>query len=463
MANKDKKYEIDMCNGTLLDKLISFAFPLMLSGILQLMLNAVDIIVVGNFSGSQALAAVGSTTSLINLFINLFIGISLGANVLAARYYAAGKDKEMSETVHSAMALALISGVVMLFVGLIFARGALELMDTPDDVIDQSTLYMRIYFLGMPFFMMYNYGAAILRAVGDTKRPLLFLVIAGIVNAGLNMFLVIVFHLGVAGVAISTVISQMISCVLVIICLYRTQSSYQLRFSKLKLRWEYIKQICKVGIPAGVQSMVINFSNVLLQSSVNSFGSIAMAGYTAANNIFGFLFASINSVTQACMSFTSQNYSVGKYKRMTKVLFECIGLSMAVSLTLGCSAYFFGNKILWIYTDNAAVVKAGMEVLTYSTVTYFLCGIMDLFPGALRGMGYSTVPMILSVVGTVGTRLVWIYGVFPKHRSLDVLFISYPASWFITIVFQVICYIIVRKKLGIAARKRAVRKQANSQ
>ena len=452
-----------MCNGTLLDKLISFAFPLMLSGILQLMFNAVDIIVVGNFSGSQALAAVGSTTSLINLFINLFIGISLGANVLAARYYAAGKDKEMSETVHSAMALALISGVVMLFVGLIFARGALELMDTPDDVIDQSTLYMRIYFLGMPFFMMYNYGAAILRAVGDTKRPLLFLVIAGIVNAGLNMFLVIVFHLGVAGVAISTVISQMISCVLVIICLYRTQSSYQLRFSKLKLRWEYIKQICKVGIPAGVQSMVINFSNVLLQSSVNSFGSIAMAGYTAANNIFGFLFASINSVTQACMSFTSQNYSVGKYKRMTKVLFECIGLSMAVSLTLGCSAYFFGNKILWIYTDNAAVVKAGMEVLTYSTVTYFLCGIMDLFPGALRGMGYSTVPMILSVVGTVGTRLVWIYGVFPKHRSLDVLFISYPASWFITIVFQVICYIIVRKKLGIAARKRAVRKQANSQ
>ena len=450
MANKDKKYEIDMCNGTLLDKLISFAFPLMLSGILQLMFNAVDIIVVGNFSGSQALAAVGSTTSLINLFINLFIGISLGANVLAARYYAAGKDKEMSETVHSAMALALISGVVMLFVGLIFARGALELMDTPDDVIDQSTLYMRIYFLGMPFFMMYNYGAAILRAVGDTKRPLLFLVIAGIVNAGLNMFLVIVFHLGVAGVAISTVISQMISCVLVIICLYRTQSSYQLRFSKLKLRWEYIKQICKVGIPAGVQSMVINFSNVLLQSSVNSFGSIAMAGYTAANNIFGFLFASINSVTQACMSFTSQNYSVGKYKRMTKVLFECIGLSMAVSLTLGCSAYFFGNKILWIYTDNAAVVKAGMEVLTYSTVTYFLCGIMDLFPGALRGMGYSTVPMILSVVGTVGTRLVWIYGVFPKHRSLDVLFISYPASWFITIVFQVICYIIVRKKLGMS-------------
>ena len=457
------KFEIDMINGTIMNKMISFAIPLMLSGILQLLFNAVDIIVVGRFSGSQSLAAVGSTSSLINMLTNLFIGISLGANVLAARFYAAGKHKEMSETVHTSILTAFISGVLMIFVGIFFSRPALELMDTPSDVIELATLYMRIYFVGMPFFMLYNYGAAILRAVGDTKRPLIFLIVSGVVNACLNLLLVIKFNMDVAGVAIATVISQMISCVLVIICLYRTQSSYQLRFSKLKLRWEYIKQICKVGIPAGVQSMVINFSNVLLQSSVNSFGSIAMAGYTAANNIFGFLFASINSVTQACMSFTSQNYSVGKYKRMTKVLFECIGLSMAVSLTLGCSAYFFGNKILWIYTDNAAVVKAGMEVLTYSTVTYFLCGIMDLFPGALRGMGYSTVPMILSVVGTVGTRLVWIYGVFPKHRSLDVLFISYPASWFITIVFQVICYIIVRKKLGIAARKRAVRKQANSQ
>ena len=452
MNNKSKKYEIDMCNGTLLDKLISFSLPLMLSGILQLMFNAVDIIVVGNFTGSQALAAVGSTTSLINLFINLFIGISLGANVLAARHYAAGRDREMSETVHSSMALALISGIVMVFVGLIFSRGALELMDTPDDVIDQSTLYMRIYFVGMPFFMMYNYGASILRAVGDTKRPLLFLVIAGIVNAGLNMFLVIVFHLGVAGVAIATVVSQMISCVLVLRCLYRTDSSYQLRFSKLKLRWVYIKQICQVGIPAGIQSMVINFSNVLFQSSVNSFGSTAMAGYTAANNIFGFLFASIDAVTQACMSFTSQNYGVGKYKRMTKVLLECIGLSVAVALLLGCSAYIFGNKILWIYTDDAAVVKAGVQVLRYSTVTYFLCGLMNVFPGALRGMGFSAVPMILSVIGTVGTRILWIYGVFPSHRSLDVLFISYPASWFVTVVFQVICYFIVRKKIGLGKK-----------
>ena len=445
-----------MCNGSIMDKLISFSLPLMLSGILQLMFNAVDIIVVGRFSGSVALAAVGSTTALINVFTNLFIGISLGANVLAARFFAAGKEKEMSETVHTAITLALISGVIMAFVGLIFSRGALELMDTPEDVIGQSTLYMKIYFLGMPFFMLYNYGAAILRAVGDTKRPLIFLIISGVVNAGLNMILVIVFHLDVEGVAIATVISQLISCVLVLRCLYRSQTSYQLRFSKLKINTAYLKQIFQVGIPAGIQSTVINFSNALLQSSVNSFGSIAMAGYTAANNIFGFLYMSVNSVTQACMSFTSQNYGVRKYKRMDKVLIDCIIISVVTALTLGCSAYFFGPEILKIYTKDSEVIQCGMEIMAYTTVPYFLCGIMDLFPGALRGMGHSAVPMILSVIGTVGTRIVWIFGIFPDHRTLYVLFISYPGSWIITIIMQVICYYFVRKKTYAKAATKAV-------
>ena len=444
---KKNKYEIDMCNGTIMDKLISFSVPLILSGILQLLFNAVDIIVVGRFIGSQALAAVGSTTALINIFTNLFIGISLGANVLAARFYAAQKDKEMSETVHTAIMLALISGVVMLFVGIFFARGALELMGTPDDVIGQSTLYMRIYFAGMPFFMLYNYGAAILRAVGDTKRPLLFLIVSGVVNACLNLFLVIAFHLGVAGVAIATVTAQGISCVLVLRCLQRSQASYQLRFRDLKIRGCYVQQIFQVGLPAGIQSTVINFSNALLQSSVNSFGSIAMAGYTAANNLFGFLYVSTNSITQACMSFTSQNYGVGKWKRMDRVLFNCIILSVAVMLTLGGGMYFFGPEVLKIYTTNPRVISCGMEVLTYTTLTYFLCGIMDLLPGALRGMGYSSVPMILSIIGTVGTRIVWIFGIFPNHRSLDILFISYPVSWMITIVLQVICFYFVRRKV----------------
>ena len=398
-----------MCNGSIMDKLISFSLPLMVSGILQLAFNAVDIIVVGRFSGSQALAAVGSTTALINVFTNLFIGISLGANVLAARFYAAGKDREMSETVHTSITLALISGIMMAVIGVLLAKWALEIMGTPDDVIGQSALYMRIYFMGMPFFMLYNYGAAILRAIGDTKRPLIFLIISGIANAALNMILVILFHMGVVGVAIGTIISQLISCVLVLTCLYRSEGSYQLRFSKLKINGAYMEQIFQVGVPAGIQSTVINLSNALLQSSVNSFGSIAMAGYTAANNILGFLYMSVNSITQACMSFTSQNYGVGKLKRMD--------------------------------------INCGMEILAYTSITYFLCGIMDLFPGALRGMGYSAVPMVLSVIGTVGTRIVWVFGIFPNHRSLSVLFVSYPVSWILTIVLQVVCFYFVRKRV----------------
>ena len=443
---KKNKYEIDMCNGTLMDKLIVFAVPLMISGVLQLMFNAVDIIVVGQYSGSQSLAAVGSTTALIAIFTNLFIGISLGANVLAARFYAAGRDREMSETVHTSILVALLSGVAMAFVGVGMARWALEVMATPDDVIDLSTLYMRIYFLGMPFFMLYNYGAAILRAVGDTRRPLLFLIVAGVANAVLNVILVVKFHMAVEGVAIATVVSQLISCILVLRCLYRSESSYQLRFSKLRMNVSYLVQIFQVGIPAGIQSVVINFSNAMLQSSVNSFGSTAMAGYTAANNLLGFLYASVNSVTQACMSFTSQNYGVGKFKRMDRVLIDCAIISVVFAGTLGTIFYVFGSEILQIYPKDPEVIKAGMEIISITTIPYFRCGIMDLCPGAMRGMGRSGVPMILSIIGTVGTRIVWIYGIFPLHRSLFVLFISYPGSWLITIAMQVICFFIVRKQ-----------------
>ena len=443
---KNNKYEIDMCNGTIMDKLISFSIPLMLTSILQLAFNAVDIIVVGRFSGSDALAAVGSTTALINIFTNLFIGISLGANVLAARYYAAGRDKEMSESVHTAIALALVSGIIMAFVGFALSRFALSLMDTPANVIGQSATYMRIYFLGMPFFMLYNYGAAILRAVGDTKRPLMFLLAAGLANVALDLLLVVVIPLDVAGVAIGTVTSQMVSSILVLRCLHRTEGSYQLRFSKLRIRAVYLKRIFQVGIPAGIQSTVINFSNAMLQSSVNSFGSIAMAGYTAANNILGFLYVSVNAVTQACMSFTSQNYSVGKQKRMDRVLFDCMALSAGAALVLGVGAYLFGSRLLTIYTADPEVIQCGLEILSITTVPYFLCGIMDLFPGALRGMGRSAVPMILSVIGTVGTRIVWIYGFFPHHRSLYFLFISYPGSWICTIVLQAVCFWFVRKQ-----------------
>lgn len=441
------KYEIDMINGTIMPKLITFAIPLMLSGILQLLFNAVDIIVVGRFSGSQSLAAVGSTSSLINMLTNLFIGISLGANVLAARFYAAGKHKEMSETVHTSILTAFISGVLMIFVGIFFSRPALELMDTPSDVIELATLYMRIYFVGMPFFMLYNYGAAILRAVGDTKRPLIFLVVSGVTNACLNLLLVIVFKMDVAGVAIATVISQMISCVLVLICLYKTDAVYQLRFKKLRIKWEYLGQIFRIGIPAGIQSTLISFSNVLLQSSVNSFGSIAMAGYTAANNVLSFLYMGANSITQACMSFTSQNYGARKPKRMDKVLIDGLILQVVICLTLGVLAYVFGNQVSNIYTDDPNVIKCSVEILALTTVPYFLCGFMDTFPGVLRGMGRSTVPMILCLLGTVGVRILWIYCFFPHNRTLGYLFVSYPVSWIATIVMQLIYYIFIRKEV----------------
>ena len=440
------KFEIDMCNGSIMDKPISFSLPLMLSSILQLMFNAVDIIVVGRFSGRQALAAVGSTTALINIFTNLFIGISLGANVLAARYFAAGRDKEMSEAVHTAITLALISGIMMAFIGIGASGFALRLMDTPSDVIGQSAIYMRIYFMGMPFFMLYNYGAAILRAVGDTKRPLLFLIAAGMANVALDLLLVIAVPLGVAGVAIGTVASQLVSSLLVLRCLYKAESSYQLRFSKLTVKIEYLKRIFQVGIPAGIQSTVINFSNAMLQSSVNSFGATAMAGYTAANNILGFLYVSVNAVTQACMSFTSQNYSVGKQKRMDRVFLDCIILSAGAAAFLGVGAYVFGSRLLQIYTADMDVIQCGLEILSITTVPYFLCGIMDLIPGALRGMGHSAVPMILSIIGTVGTRILWIYGFFPQHRSLHFLFISYPGSWIFTILMQAVCFYFVRKQ-----------------
>ena len=445
-----------MCSGSIMDKLISFSLPLMVSSILQLMFNAVDIIVVGRFSGSQALAAVGSTTALINIFTNLFIGISLGANVLAARYFAAGREKEMSEAVHTAITLALISGVMMAFVGVGASGLALGLMDTPPDVIGQSVTYMRIYFMGMPFFMLYNYGAAVLRAVGDTKRPLAFLIVAGLANVVLDLVLVIVIPLGVAGVAIGTVASQMISSILVIRCLYKSEGSYQLRFSKLSIKWTYLKRIFQVGIPAGIQSTVINFSNAMLQSSVNSFGSTAMAGYTAANNILGFLYVAVNAVTQACMSFTSQNYSVGKQKRMDRVFVDCMILSTAVSAVLGVGAYVFGSQVLRIYTADADVIQCGLEILSITTVPYFLCGIMDLIPGALRGMGRSAVPMILSVIGTVGTRVLWIYGFFPQHRSLHFLFISYPGSWIATILMQAVCFFFVRRSCARQLKKGGV-------
>ena len=402
---------------------------------------------VGQFTGNEALAAVGSTTALINVFVNLFIGISLGASVLAARFYATGQEKEMTETVHTSITLALISGIAMGIIGVIAAKGALELMDTPDNVLNLSTLYMRIYFMGMPFFMLYNYGAAILRAVGDTKRPLLFLIISGATNVVLNLLLVIQFHLGVAGVAIATVISQCISCILVLRCLYLSDGSYQLRFNKLGMKTRYVKQIFQIGIPAGIQSTIINFSNVLLQSSVNSFGAVAMAGSTASANIEGFVYTAMNAVYQTSLSFTSQNYGGRKYKRIGRITLTCVGVVTAVGLGMGLATFAAGESLLRIYSSDPEVIQFGLKRMAVFGTTYFLCGIMDTMVGSIRGLGSSVIPMCVSIIGVCGLRVLWIFTVFQWSRSLTTLYLSYPVTWVVTGAVHIACFLMLKRKL----------------
>ena len=447
MRSAKKTYEIDMLHGAILPKLLRFAVPLTLSTMLQLLFNAADVVVVGRWAGDNSLAAVGSNTSLIALLTNMFLGLSIGANILAARYFGAHEDEELSKTVHTSILLSLYSGVFLTVVGILGARTILIWMQCPANVLDLATLYLRIYFAGMTATMLYNFGAALLRASGDTQRPLYYLFASGVVNVILNLVFVIYFHMDVAGVALATVISQCISAALVVRCLMKETGPLRLDFRQLKIYPIKLKQIMQVGIPAGIQGMLFSLANVTVQSSVNSFGEIIMAGSSAAISIEQFIYSNINAFYQANVAFTSQNYGVGKLKRMDRVLADCMILSVVVAVALGCICYGFGPEILQIYTEDAEVIACGMEILAYTTITYFLCGWMDLFPGALRGMGYSAVPMVLSVIGTVGTRVVWIFGIFPYHRSLAILFISYPASWIITIVLQVICFYFVRRRV----------------
>ena len=419
-----KSYEIDMIHGPLLSRMILFAVPLMLSGILQLLFNAADIIVVGRFSGSQALAAVGSTSSLINLLVNVFMGLSIGANVLTARYMGARDERELHDTVHTSITLSLISGVALIFIGVLLARPLLELMGTPEDVIDQATLYMQIYFVGMPATMLYNFGSAILRAVGDTKHPLYFLLVAGVINAVLNLFFVIVCHLDVAGVAIATVISQCISAVLVLLCLVRAEGPYRVDLRKLRIHGRRALQIVRVGLPAGIQGAIFSISNVLIQSSVNSFGSVAMAGNSASNNLEGFIYTSMNAVYQTSLNFTSQNLGAGKRERLTPILLRCLGIVTAVGAGMGLVFYLLRFPLLGIYSEDAEVVQFGTLRLTIFCATYFTCGIMDTCCGSIRGLGYSVLPTIVSLTGACGLRVLWIFTIFAANRSLTVLYLS---------------------------------------
>ena len=433
--------------------LLLFSGPLILTGILQLLYNAADVVVVGRFAGATSLAAVGSTGSLINLIINIFMGLSVGASVMVARYYGAGDARSVRDVVHTSILVALISGIAVGIFGFFMAKPILRLMDSPEDVIDLAALYVKIYFLGMPFNLLYNFGAGILRAIGDTKRPLYYLIISGAVNVALNLLLVIVFHLDVAGVAIATIVSQAVSMTLVLLCLIRTDGAIHLDLRRLRIKKKALLGILQVGLPAGLQGSLFSISNVLIQSSVNSFQSTAMAGNAAASNSEGFVYTAMNAIHQAALTFASQNYGAGKIRRVRKVLWNCLGTVVVIGLGLGLIALSLDRVLLSIYNEDPAVIDYGVLRMRIILPTYFLCGMMDVMVGQLRGIGYSIMPMIVSLTGACLFRIVWIMTIFalPAYHTLPVLYISYPISWALTFAIHMLCYVfIARRKLRSA-------------
>ena len=445
-----KSNSIDMTEGSIFNKIILFAIPLMLSSILQLLFNAADLVVVGKFAGSESLAAVGSTNALINLLVNLFIGLSMGASVVMGRCIGARRYDEAHKALHTAMAIATVGGVMMIFVGSFASAPMLKLMATPDDVINLSILYMKIYFVGMPGMMAYNFGSAILRSAGDTKRPLYFLTVAGVINVILNLILVIGFHMGVAGVAIATAASQYISGFFVVMALVKSEGYMQLHLKELRFHKDQAIEMIRIGFPAGLQGIIFSISNVLIQSSINSFGKIVMAGNTAASNIEGFVYTAMNSIYQTALSFTSQNMGAKRYDRIDKILFECQLTVIIIGLVAGIGAYTMGDKLLAIYDSDPEVIGYGLTRMSLVCAPYFLCGMMDVMVGSLRGMGYSIMPMIVSLTGACLFRVIWILTVFAANHTLFTLYISYPISWALTFSIHLLCYLVVRRKFKTA-------------
>ncbi len=439
-----------MCEGPLFSKIWIFTVPLILSGLLQLLFNAVDMIVAGRYVGKEALAAIGSTSSLINLLTNVFIGLSTAANVLVARFFGSGREDDVQETVHTSIALSFITGIIMTVLGIAVAPKLLVLMGTHESVLPMATLYTRIYFLGMPVLMLYNFGAAILRAIGDTKRPLYYLTISGAINAICNVIFIVVFHMGVDGVAYATVLSQAISAVLTLRCLMVSDECYRFEFKKLHIYKDKFLQILRLGLPAGFPGSIFSISNVLIQSSVNSFGPDVMAGNSAASNIEGFVYVTMNTFHVTCLSFVSQNYGKHYFERIKKTLLICLGSVTVVGLATGTLAYVFGPQLLSLYAndaDKAVVIEKGMIRMSIIMFTYFTCGTMDTCVGAIRGLGYSIMPMIVSLLGACAFRVVWIFTIFRAFRSLENLYVSYPISWVITTTVHLICFIVVFNKM----------------
>lgn len=443
-----KKYEMNLCEGPLLKKILIFTIPLICSGILQLLFNVADTVVVGRWAGKEALAAVGSTSSLNNLLVNMFMGLSVGSNVLVSRFYGAGKEEDMRETVQTSMIFSVAAGLVLAVIGNVFAKPLLHFMGSPDDVINLAALYMKIYFAGMPAFLLYNYGSAILRAIGDTKRPLIFLSIAGVLNIVLNLIFVIVFDMSVAGVALATVISQCVSAVLLVRWLCKIEGGCHLDLKGIRLYPEKLKGMIRHGLPAGIQGSIFSFSNVMIQSSINSFGSVAMAGSSAASNLENFVYTSMNAFQQTALCFTSQNLGAGKKERISKVLGNCLFLVAMVGLIMGGGCCLFGKQLLGIFSKDTLVISYGLDRLKWVCGTYCLCGMMDVMVGQLRGLGYAIVPMSVSIIGACGFRLVWLATVFAHHKNWEILFMSYPISWILTGGTHLLCYLIVWRRIS---------------
>ena len=440
----------DLTEGPLFKKIILYTIPIILTGVLQLLFNAADLVVVGRYCGSISVAAVGATGALINLILSLFIGLSVGAGVTVAHGLGAGKNEDVRRTVHTAIPTALVISVVLTVIGVCGSRFFLRLMGTPDEVIGLSATYMRIYFCGITASMLYNFGSAILRAAGDTKSPLYFLTAAGILNVILNLIFVIVFRMNVAGVALATTISQVMSAVLVIRALMKRDDPCRFEPSKMHFYRRQLIRILQIGFPAGIQGSLFSISNVIIQSSVNSFGSVVMSGNAAAGNIEGFVYMSMNAYSQTSINFTGQNYGARKFDRIRRTMFICLISVFVTGAVLGCSARLAGNPLLSIYIPgDEDAISVGLIRMTYICVPYFLCGLMDVTTGLIRGIGHSVLPMIITIAGVCGLRIVWIYTVFriPKYHTLQCLYFSYTLSWSLTFLTELIVFIYLLRKI----------------
>ncbi len=448
------KKSIDMTQGSILSKVLLFALPLMLGNLLQLLYNAADLIVVGRFAGSSATASVGATSAISGLIVNFCVGISVGASVLVSRYFGAKNAEKVHRSVHTAIALSFVAGIVAMALGLIFSRPLLTLMGTPKGkVLEGAVLYMRICFMGVPATMVYNFGASILRAIGDTKRPLYILSVSGIVNVILNLVLVICFHLGVAGVAIATAVSNYISAVAVLCCLSKTKESHKLYFKKIRFYKTEVIDALTIGIPAGIQSSVFAIANSTIQSAVNSFGADSMAGNAAAGNIEGFVYTAMNAFYQATLTSVSQNYGAKQEKRIYKTIKVCLIAVIVTGLVLGVLSVVFAKPLLGIYiTDSDKAIDYGVTRMMYMGLPYFLCGIMEVMAGVLRGTGHSNLSMVNSLLGACGLRVLWVSCVLPLNHTPEMLFLCWPISWIAVIAMHTIGFLVVRKHTMLTMR-----------